>query len=446
MNSLFEAQCWLKRFYRHGEKFQIYMRELERTQYYSEHQLKAYGDHHLQKMVLHCYENIPYYRDLMTSLRLKPEDIQTKAELRKLPLMDKQTITKNFDKLIDKKKKNLFCHTAKTSGSTGTPASLLRDFSNINFENAAIWRHWYNAGDRGKKRVTLRGDIIVPVSQSMAPFWKYNPANRELLMSGYHLAVKNSPAYIEKILEFQPDILYCYPSTGYLLAKLFKYHGISYTFNAIFTSSEALEPEVRRYMGNVFHAQVYDWYGQAERVAAMSQCAYGSYHIQEDYSCVETVPGEHGDELIGSHFHTWVMPLLRYRTGDYVTLDSKPCTCGSIFRRVKKIIGRTFNYFLTPEGYRISIVNHIPRGVDNLIETQFHQEKPGEIILKVLTNGKFTEHDKQFLIKNTLEHTSPSMKVVVQEVSNIPRGPNGKFVSIVNIAESEKGELEDALV
>jgi phenylacetate-CoA ligase len=108
------------------------------------------------------------------------------------------------------------------------------------------------------------------------------------------------------------------------------------------------------------------------------------------------------------------------------------CSCGSSFRTIDKIQGRSYGYLLTPEGYHIAITAHIPVGVENVIETQFYQEKQGEVVLKVLTSGNFTEEDRQKLVTNTLHHTSPHMKVIVEEVSEIPRGPNGKFINIIN--------------
>jgi len=113
-------------------------------------------------------------------------------------------------------------------------------------------------------------------------------------------------------------------------------------------------------------------------------------------------------------------------------LSEESCVCGRTFRRVDSIQGRLTSYLITPEGYKISILNHIPRGVNNIIETQFYQDTPGEVIIYITANGKFTELDRNLLIKNTLEHTSPHMKVMVQEVPFISRGPNGKFVSLVS--------------
>lgn len=435
MARLFELKCWLRKAYRQGPRFRQYQDMLRQTCHARPMQLQLYQAKHLQRLIHHCYNNVPYYTDLFNRLALKPDDFESPADLVRLPFLDKQTVNANFDKLIAKNRRNFLCHTAETSGSTGAPGKFLRDFNAINFENAAVWRHWRNAGDTGKNRVTVRGDIIVPMSQEHPPFWKFDPAKNELLMSGYHLSLGNSRAYIDKILDYQPAILYCYPSTGYLLAKFFRNQGVEYRFDAIFTSSETLDPEVRAFMEEVFQSRVYDWYGQAERVAAISQCERGTYHILEDYSIVETpqiLETEEGEELVGTHLHNYVMPLLRYRTFDYVVMDRTTCDCGSAFRVVDRILGRNYSYLLTPEGYRVSITNHIPRGVDNLIETQFYQDKPGEVVLNIITNGRFNERDRERLVKNTLEHTSPRMKVIVNEVSDIPRGPNGKFMSIVN--------------
>lgn len=435
MEPLFEFQGWIKKAYRQGPVFNRYLRRLEDSAHYSPEKLRRLQSWYLQKMVRHCYRNIPYYQDLFRSLKLTPEHIKSIDDLKRLPLMDKRIVNENYDKLIARKRKNLLCRLGSTSGSTGTPAKFFRDYGSINFENAAVWRHWRNAGDYGKKRVTLRGDIIVPSAQSEGPFWKYNPANRELLMSGYHLSLANSRTYIDEILKFQPEVLYCYPSTAYLLAKFFQNESCNYRFDAIFTSSESLEPHVKAYIENTFNCRIYDWYGQAERVAAISQCPHGTYHIQEDYSAVELIDCSYGQELVGTHLNNFVMPLIRYRTHDYVIMTEEACSCGSRFRTVERILGRNYSYILTPEGYRISITNHIPRGVENLIETQFYQEKQGEVILNVLTNGNFSESDRRQLVQNTLEHTSPTMTVIVKEVDGIPRGPNGKFISIVNKLE-----------
>lgn len=431
----FIGQCYLKRLYRHSLSHHRHSQVLARTRSLGPEALKAFQDDALQHMVRHCVDNVPYYRDLFRRLRLSVDDVRTAADLRKLPLMDSRTVKENFDALISPRHRNWLCRTGTSSGTTGLPSKFLRDFDAINFEHATQWRQWGSAGDSGKRRISLRGEIIVPASQSEPPFWRYNPADHELQLSSYHLGPGNAHHYIEKILQFQPKILYCGPSMGHVLAKLFRMNGVQYTFDAVFTASESLKPEVRQFIESTFNARIYDWYGQAERVAAIGQCGAGSYHVQEDYSIVEFEPAQHGMvEVVGTQLRNLVMPLLRYRTYDYVMphAGDAPCSCGSHFRRVDHIVGRYYDYLITPEGYHIAITAHIPVGVDNLIEAQFHQERQGEVTVKVVTNGRFGPADAHKLVEKVREHTSPHMKVKVEEVPQIPRGPNGKFINIVN--------------
>jgi phenylacetate-CoA ligase len=436
MERFFTAHCLFKKIYREGYLFKRYLRELQQSYRLSADELAAYQRRQLRDMVQHCYKNIPYYRDQFRQLGLKPDMIRTLSDLSELPILDKQTVKDNFDKLIDRKRLTPWCHKAKTSGTTGSPGVFIRDRDAIVFEHAAVWRQWAQAGDTGKKRVTIRGGMVVPMTQAEPPFWRYNPIHRELIMCCYHLSPKTGKAYIDKILEFKPSVLYSSPTIVYTLAKLFKAYRVRYPFEHIFMSSENLSSEMAQLIRQVFDAPISDWYGQAERVAAIATCPQGTYHIQEDYSLVELIDTPNGKELVGTQLRNKVMPLLRYRTGDYVADESPDCTCGSNFRTVANIIGRLNAYLVTPEGYRIFNTTHIPASINNLIETQFVQEKPGEVRIKVLTNGSFQTEDREALIQKTLQYTSPTMKVEIEEVSHIPRGPNGKFISILNQVES----------
>lgn len=423
---------YFNRLIKKGFLFDAILKDLEESQYYSAEQLEEMQNDRLRKMVLHCYKNVPYYTQLFDRLHLKPESIKTKQDLTKLPFLDKKTVQENWPRFIAKDRSTCFSSVAYTSGSTGTPAKFLRNYYSLNFENAALWRQWRYVGDLGLKRITLRGDIIVPVSQSRPPFWKYNRLEKELLMSGYHLSETNAQAYIDKILSFKPEILYAYPSTANLLAGFFDNKNISYGFKAIFTSSESLSPAQKEHIEKVFSARIYDWYGQAERVVGIGQCEKGAYHIHEDYSIVELLAGNDGYEPVGTSLTNYLMPLIRYKTGDTIIPGDEKCVCGRNFRIVREIVGRNGDYIVSPEGAKITICNHIPRGVQHIREIQFYQEIQGEVIIKVVPTQGFSENDKKQLVKNTLEHTSPHMKVEIQLTPEIPREANGKFKSVKN--------------
>ncbi len=157
MGCLFDLNCWLKRLYRQGPNFYKYLRSLEASMRFSGEILEKYQNYHLRRMIWHCYFNVPYYRDLFRREGLQPEDVASKCDLNKLPFLDKKTVNDNYDKLISKGHQNFLCHVGSTSGSTGSPARFLRDYNAINFENAAVWRHWRAPGivDRNESRCAV---------------------------------------------------------------------------------------------------------------------------------------------------------------------------------------------------------------------------------------------------------------------------------------------------
>ncbi|MBO0690685.1 MAG: phenylacetate--CoA ligase [Candidatus Dormibacteraeota bacterium] len=72
-------------------------------------------------------------------------------------------------------------------------------------------------------------------------------------------------------------------------------------------------------------------------------------HVFEDHFYVEVVdpatgrvlpPGDEG-ELVLTSFHRQASPVIRYRTRDRTVLLDDPCPCGSPFRRVQRLLGRT---------------------------------------------------------------------------------------------------------
>ncbi len=426
-----QARVLLYSLLRQGGTFRKILKSLNESQYYSAEQLEALQNRKLTALVEHCYKNVPYYTELFDTLKLSPDDIRTKADLMKLPYLDKQIVKKNYNQLIARNRSRLFSTTAETSGTTGTPSKFLRDFYSVNFENAALWRFREAVGGNRTRRVVLRGDIIVPVEQDAPPFWKEYPLNKELYLSSYHINAENAEHYYREMVEFGAETIYAFPSSVYLLAKYFSAIGKKLGLKAIFTSSENISDWQRKVIEEVFMCKVYDWYGQVERVSAVGQCEKGTYHIIEDYSITETIDTGHGCELVGTNLSNYLMPLLRFRTGDMVTLRENTCTCGRNFREIYRLQGRSLEYILTPDGKKISLflVTDTIDFDDHVSEAQFIQKKKGEIIVNIVKGEKYSEIDRLKIIRNIKEHTSPKMVVILNETPTLTRGPNGKVAN-----------------
>lgn len=428
----------LKKSYRQGRRYQQHYQEISTLLNGSLSEIRHCQEQKIKRILQHCYEKVPFYNWCFKEFKINPWAIQSLEDVSRLAIIDKQTIKTNPKQFHAKGLLPLLNRKGQSSGTTGSPISLIRDYNSINHENAAVWKYWNLCGDSGLRRITLRGEILFPVEQTKPPFWKYNAVNQELLLSSYHLSLENADFYIEKILDFKPEILYCYPSTGALLAKILKQKNISYQFKAIFTSSECLNEQTLSLLENEFGCSVFDWYGQAERVAAIFRCSQGAYHIHEGYSYVELIPSQNNPgyhELIGSNLNNYAMPLLRYKTNDLVKMEREDfqCPCGSHFRVVKELVGRKPSYIVTPENrYVGNATANILKGLDEVLEVQFYQDNKNSIKLSVVPSVTYSCKTRAQLEQKVKRYTSPHMQVEIEEVDTIERGPNGKFTTLIS--------------
>jgi len=129
---------------------------LEKSQFWTRGQLDEYQNSKLRDLIHHAYVNVPFYREIFLDLRIKPEDIQTKADLVKLPIITKDDFRKHKTKWIAKNihKNELFY--SSSSGSTGEPFQFYTTKTAESMLKASAIRSWYWMGYRlGDKYVKL---------------------------------------------------------------------------------------------------------------------------------------------------------------------------------------------------------------------------------------------------------------------------------------------------
>lgn len=419
---------------RTGWTYQRMLRQLNETQYYSKARLTEYKNQKLRRMILHCYKNVPYYRETFQRLGLTPDDIRTTDDLQKLPFIDKHIVRENFEKFVSTKGIKSLAFPGYTSGSTGMPCKFLRDYHFINFENASIWRHFITHGyNPGMRRLVFTGRAIVPPEQKEPPFWIFDTMQNTLVFSSLHLAPENEPYFLEELARFKPQVLAGYPSMLNMLAEMKERHGLDLPpVTVVFPGSETVFDHQRENIERAFETSIHDWYGQQERVAAIGQCEFKTYHIIEDYSVTELVDTDGHTEIVGTHLENYKMPLLRYRTGDTVKKADIDCPCGRHFRTVDRVLGRMGQYILTPDGRKITVVNYLMQHFENVREAQFVQNRKDALILNLAVANEFSEENKQRIIETSRNFISPSMDIQVQIVDAIPRTREGKFMCVVN--------------
>src|SRR6185436_5949961 len=130
-----------------------YYEMLRKTQWLPPAAMRELQDEKLRRLVRHAYRNVPYYRARMQELKLRPEDIQSQADLMKLPFLTKADVRKHlyFDILSENHSKRDILKIT-TSGSTGEPFVVYADRAQLEFRWAATLRaqEWtgYQFGDK----------------------------------------------------------------------------------------------------------------------------------------------------------------------------------------------------------------------------------------------------------------------------------------------------------
>lgn len=353
------------------------------------------------------------------------------------PTLTKADVRRHPERLVRRRGPGSWLRTTiRTSGTSGTPLTIVQSIGNMVREEGFVMRQLRWIGwSPGQRRAWIRGDIVCPERPRNAVYWCRDWIGNRLLMSSYHLSNRTIAHYVDALEAFDPVVIHAYPSSvaalaGWLLAAGRRYRGTA--LRGVMTSSETLAPDVRAAVESAFGVTVFDWYGQSERVAAIGTCEHGRYHVLTDYGGVALLATGQGDdawELVGTSLNNAAMPLVRYRTGDRVLLDEhgEACPCGRVFPTVKAVLGREDKTVTLPDGRLVTRLDRVFQGHDRvLVEGQVLYRGNAEFTLRVVTADGFTPADAQALIDKFLVRV-PGVRVRVEQVAAIPRGPNGKF-------------------
>jgi len=384
--------------------------------------LNDYREKHLQLTLNNAVSNVPFYH-LLKGVDVKSLDsfpFVTKGDVRSQPAD------------FESEQKPKWIVSGSTSGTTGSPLSIPQSLDSVLREQAFITRSLDWAGyKKGDKRAWIRGDMIVPIEQTKPPYWRYSYFEDMMLLSSFHMTTAALPLYIEAMVNYGVDVIQAYPSSIVTIAKYLESKGRFYPgkVKSVLTSSETLSFEDRQVIEERFRCKVFDWYGLFERVAAIANCEHGRYHVLTDYSHVEFFDAGNGShEIVGTNYNNLYYPLIRYKTGDHVVLSrDKDCPCGRVYPMVDQVDGRVGDYLIGENGQKVYILNHIPKGVDGLIECQFIQDEPGVIcVLAVVEPTSFDCVQENYLTQNVKERLGRSMAVEIKYVEALQRTKNGK--------------------
>jgi len=430
-------------FREYGKSFRRKLDEFEQLEWYSREQLEEYQSRRLRQLIQHCYANVPYYHRVMNERGLKPNDIQSISELKKLPLLTRDDVRSNFDQLIATNIRRADLRLGHTSGTTGSPLEFLYDREICLVKNVVDWRQKKWAGvNPGDRMAFFLGRVVVPTDQNKPPFWRTNWILNHMFLSSFHLSDKHVDKYIEQLVKYAPVALEGYPSTVSIIARFLLSRGKTLPLKAVFTSSETLFPQQREAIESAFQCRLFDFYGVAERVIFATECtAHEDHHVNLDFGIIEILdaagkpvgPGKMG-RIVATGLHNFGMPLIRYRTDDVTALKQKSCSCGRAFPLMEDVTTKAEDIITTMDGRLISssILTHPFKPMHNVAESQIVQEDRSNIRIKIVRRPGYNESDTQYLREEFGKRVGVDMNIEFEFVDSIPRTKAGKFRWVIS--------------
>ena len=326
----------------------------------------------LQWTVTHAYRGSETYRKKFDGLNLKPEDIQSLDDLKRLPFTSAEDLSEGYPFPLRSVPMRDVVRIHTSSGTTGKRKVLCYTQKDIK-----DWTHFFA---RCFELAGLTVEDRVQIAVGYGP-WTAGIGFQMACEAFGSMAIPIGPGNIETqteyLIDFNSTVLCCTASMGLLLGEEVERRGIRDKINlkkmiyGAERSSDAMRKRIKSLLGL---EDIYDISGMTELYGPGTgiECsAHQGIHYWSDYYILEILnpdtsetltPGEVG-EMVVTTLQKEAVPLIRYRTHDLTSLIKEPCPCGNLFPRHDRLQGRTDDMFI------FRGVNIYPSQIDNLLSS-----------------------------------------------------------------------------
>ena len=325
------------------------------------------------RQVKHVYENVAYYRDLMDKKGVKPEDIKSGDDIKRLPFISKEDLRKTYPYgLLGTDLKNCV-RIQSTSGTTGKRVVAFYTQHDIDL--------WEDCCARAIVAAGGTNEDVCHVCYGYGLFTGgpgLNGGSHKVGCLTLPMSSGNTERQIQFMMDLGSTILCCTPSYAAYLGEALADRGYKPEDNKLKAGIFGAEPwteEMRRSIEKSLGIKAYDIYGLTETsgpgVAFECEEQTGM-HINEDHFYAEIIDPDTGEvlpegskgELVFTSLDKEAFPLLRYRTRDICILTRKKCSCGRTHVKMSKPLGRSDDMLI------IRGVNVFPSQIETVLLNQ----------------------------------------------------------------------------
>ena len=319
----------------------------------SQADIVALQEKKLQEMLAYVNEHSAFYKRLFKEHNINVSAIKTLSDLTKLPTTCKDDLQRDNDAFRCVPKSAIVDY-ASTSGTLGTPVTFGLTDNDLN-------RLAYNEAISLACAGIKKGDVVqlmTTIDRRFMAGLAYFLGVRQLGASIVRVGAGIPELQWDSIRLYEPTYLIAVPS---FLLKMIAYaekNGIDYEASSVkgvvcigeslrnqdFSNTLLAEKIAEKWKG----IKLYSTYASTEMSTTFTECEYqqGGHHhpeliITEVLDDAGNRVGENeSGELTITTLGVEAMPLVRFRTGDIVTMHTGTCACGRNTARVSPVLGR----------------------------------------------------------------------------------------------------------
>lgn len=392
----------------------------------------------LQATVKHCM-NSPFYKKRFEENNLKPEDIKSLDDLKKIPFTTKQDLRDTYPFGIASVPLEKCVRLHSSSGTTGNPTVILHTQKDLD--------QWANAVARCLWMVGLRPNDVFQNSSGYGMFTGglgFQYGAERLGMLTVPAAAGNTLRQLKFIKDFGTTALHAIPSYASRIHEVMEEIGLDperdTKLRTLIIGAEPHSEEQRKRIEKMLHVKAYNSFGMSEMCGpgvAFECKEQNGLHIWEDYYIVEIVDpvtlepvpdGEVG-ELVLTTINREAMPLLRYRTRDLTRILPSECPCGRHHKRLDRMKGRSDDMIV------LRGVNIFPIQIEKIL-MQF-KELSSDFLITLETK----DNNDQMIVEVELEQMTDDYSRIITLTKDVKRALKDEILLTPHIKLVPKGTL-----
>ncbi len=334
--------------------------------------LKELQSARLRPLAQRVYENVPFYTTAFDQHGVVPSDISTIEDIHKFPFTRKADLRDNYPFKLFAVPMSEILEIHASSGTTGNPTVVAYTRSDITLWSEVMARTLAAAG-------ATKNDIV----QNAYGYGLFTGGlgvhygALELGAAVVPVSSGGTKRQLKLMKDFGSTVITCTPSYSVFMAEEAIEIGIDPTKFKLRVGIYGAEPwthNMRKEIEARWNLKAIDIYELSAimRPGVAIECYEGQdgLHLFSDHFYPEIVepggekavaPGESG-ELAITTLTKEGLPLIRYRTGDIVTLTEGECPhCGRTSPRISKVKGRTDDMLI------IRGVNVFPSQIESVL-------------------------------------------------------------------------------